>query len=307
MVLRPVNLLMVAFSQLLIFFLLLYPIFDEYNIGYSLSPTNALLFILTSVIVTGAGNLINDICDLKADIVNKPERVYIGEMAMSTTTAHIYYIVLLLTGAILSAKIAWDINRPWLWLIYPAITLILFSYSATLKRLPLLGNLVIAVFATLVPGMVLFAEYGSIQQLEEVNFMAYEFVFFISLAYLSFSVFSTWYRELIKDLEDIEGDLMQSYLTYPVMSGPRESQDFAISLGYTLLITFSFWLYILNFFSYGLLYYLLFFILLPLPLIFIIRMTYHANEKRDYTKISKNLKLLMINSLVFFIMLILGF
>lgn len=180
-------------------------------------PGKYLLAALSASLSAAAGYVINDFFDLQADLINKPERS-LPSGKVSKKAAVVFYLVLLL----LSMFSAYIIN----WIVFLIVFLtnvLLFLYSSGLKRIPLLGNLVISfltgfvfIFGGIVAGNIYAAVIPSV------------FAFLLNLS-----------REGIKTIEDIPGDKNTGIITFPQRYGVNLSKKLiAVLLIVLLLFTF---------------------------------------------------------------------
>jgi len=156
-------------------------------------------------IVTGAGNSINDYFDHKIDAINKPERP-IPSGRISLKTALIYSIFLFVMGII----IAFSINLLLGMIAFLSSVLMIF-YARDLKTKCLVGNMSISfltglcfVFGGIAVGQIVVSIY--------LGF----FAFLMTMA-----------REIVKDMEDVEGDKIEGAATLPILRGMRTSSILA--------------------------------------------------------------------------------
>ena len=258
------------------------------------------LFILDTILIAAAGYVINDIFDQKADLVNKPRNTFIGVDLIPVKLAWVYYSVLVLVGFVLALYIADTINKTHLLLIYPSVTLLLFLYSYTFKKLALLGNLVVAIFCAFVPGIILYAEWDAINYAEVLSITEYEFLINMFTAYISFAFLSTMVREVVKDLEDVIGDTSSGYKTLPIMIGKKGAKYFATSIGILLILSYGLW--VLPFIATDSIIVIAGLTsIMVIYSVFIIRRLIQASRKEDYSLISKQVKILMVISLFIFL------
>ncbi|MFT4533990.1 MAG: 4-hydroxybenzoate polyprenyltransferase [Saprospiraceae bacterium] len=287
-----------AISQFLIYWVYIIPLFDGQDIV--LSGSLWWLFIIDTVLIAAAGYVINDIIDQKADQLNKPTRLYLGPSHLSEKSVWFYFGFLVLVGFMIALYIAYSIEKIHLLLIYPTAVGLLYLYSKSFKKLPLIGNLVVAIFCAFVPGIILYAEWDVLEVAKVSSPSEYEFIFGMFLSYLTFAFLSSLIRELVKDIEDIEGDKLVGYKTYPVVYGEKKAKVLCINVCLVLIISYGLWF--LPFIAadflgiiVGLISAIFFFSL------FILHRMIHANEKQDFSTISKWLKILMVLSLFVFL------
>ncbi len=171
---------------------------------------SALVFLVV-FLVSGAGNAINDYFDIKIDSINRPERpIPSGRVKLKEA---FYFSYLLFT---LGTLLAFSINT-----VCGAIALfnsiLLIIYAKTLKGTPLLGNLSIGYLtgSTFLFGASVFGP-GGLKTL---------FVLFL-LAALAITA-----REIVKDIEDMEGDRAEGADTLPIRIGAKKAGYLAALIG----------------------------------------------------------------------------
>ena len=191
---RYPNLAIIALTQFLTALFLL----ENSSFLGLLANLQFILLILSTLLIASGGYIINDYYDIKIDYVNKPDRVVIGKhlKRRHVLVIHSFFNGL---GILLGIFVSW-----WIVGINILATFLLWLYSNLLKRLPLWGNLVVS-FLT---GLSVFVVYILFRQNLELIAMYSVFAFFISLI-----------REIVKDLEDIEGDEKFGCRTLPIAVG----------------------------------------------------------------------------------------
>lgn len=233
MLVRPLNLLFIALTQYLLFFHFLFPLFRSAGATVLLEGWRAWAFLLTTTLIAAAGYVMNDLYDIETDKVNKPHKWLVGNR-ISHGAARIWSGILLLAGGVSAALIAIDIREPRLWLLYPLSVILLWVYSRHLKGRPLAGNLLIALFCAMVAGIVWFAEREGFSQLgNQAKGAAGALVFYLAFAFLA-----TLFREIVKDCEDVKGDLTASHRTLPIVAGISKARQWAIASGLLLDCSF---------------------------------------------------------------------
>jgi len=174
-----------------------------------------ILLILSVVTINGAGNVINDIYDLDIDRINRPERPLPSGL-ISIEGARIYLMVLLGFGVLFS----WLISVPAFIIAGPISISVLVAYSARLKRQPLVGNIAVS-FMLGLAFIYVGAAFGKIETTLVMAVLAFGF---------------TLIREIIKDLEDLEGDAGDNARTLPIIWGESKT----LKLVLFLMVTFAF-------------------------------------------------------------------
>ncbi len=232
---RLPNLLIVAFTQYLVYGALLRPAFDQYNISLALPPRTFWLFVLDTLLVTAGGYIINDLVDFRTDLANRPEKVVLGRYIRKQTAYWLYFSVNIM-GFLLAFYLALSVGQPPLVGLYPLAALLLYAYSAKLKKQPLSGNLLISLFCAAVPGIVWFAERAGFADLSAKAPARAGEIAVLLFWYLSFAFWSTLYRELIKDMEDVGGDRQTGCRTVAVAWGMGVAKGVAAATGLSLLV-----------------------------------------------------------------------
>ena len=175
------------------------------------------LFILAGLsgaLVNAGGNIINDYFDIEIDKINRPDRP-LPSGKISLKNALSFYIYISLFAFVIVNKI-----NILAFSIVVVTSVMMFLYSYKLKGIPLVGNIVVSFFtglAFLFGSVVVGNIYcGIIPAL---------FAFLISLM-----------RELVKDIEDIEGDKSVRISTYPIKYGVDKTVNIIIVIGVILMI-----------------------------------------------------------------------
>ncbi len=292
---RPLNLLIVALTQYLFYFFL----FLKPNGSFDLLLSHRLLFtfIVVTVIISACGYYINDYFDYETDQTNlKTDKL------SHRGTYLISYFTLFIVGWILSIWIAYEIDKLFLSVIYLIATGLLYLYSSHFKRMPLSGNLIVAIFSAFVIGIILYAELDTVLsdlwQNTVFDGQALQIIFF----YLLFIFMLSFIREIIKDIEDIDGDRKLAYRTYPIVVGVKSAKKLSFALTIVLFIIACSWLYY-SWFSFSLLLNIWYVISIILPSLYILILIKKSLLKNDFAHISSVCKLLMFSGLIYIIAL----
>jgi geranylgeranylglycerol-phosphate geranylgeranyltransferase len=185
--------------------------------------------LLASVVVftaTGAGNVINDYFDHEIDAINRPERP-IPSGRISRGVAGVYSIILFALASLMGFYLGLLPG-----LVVVSSSLLMVYYAWRLKKRCLVGNITISFLTGLsfvFGGIVL----GEVRASILLGFYA----FLMTMA-----------REIVKDMEDVEGDLAEGATTLPITHGMRISGVLAASFMLIASLT-SPSLYLLGIFS----------------------------------------------------------
>jgi geranylgeranylglycerol-phosphate geranylgeranyltransferase len=238
---------------------------DEIDIGL------AIIAGLCGGLIDAGGNIINDYFDIEIDRINKPERpLPSGSISKGGSIA--LYIMSTSAGIILSLNLD-PISSSIV--IFSAI--MLFLYSFRLKFIPLVGNLTIAFMTGLA-----FIFAGSVAGNFKDSLIPASFAFLINLG-----------REIMKDIEDMDGDMRCGVRTFPIVSG-IERAILMINLTLALLILITPLPYLLKFYNF---YYLITVIFVDLILIYVILSLLRDRTKRNLNRLSNVLKFEMVAGL----------
>jgi len=196
------------------------------------------LLVLSTIMIAAAGNVINDYFDMRADRINKPNRVIVGKTIKRRWAIIIHSA--LNVGAFAIAIYLGVRNHTFWYLFIHLITMnSLWFYSLFLKKQPLIGNFLIAGLTAMVPilcGIHFYVQQSLIwTQVESQTAFSYWFQaliedghFIILLAFFAFV--NNFAREIIKDMEDIDGDKKVGAKTLPIVSGMRSAKIWSTGL-----------------------------------------------------------------------------
>ncbi|MBX9851670.1 MAG: geranylgeranylglycerol-phosphate geranylgeranyltransferase [Cytophagaceae bacterium] len=237
-----------------------------------ITDINLFLIVLSTGMIAAAGYIINDYYDIKIDMINKPKRVVVGKL-LTRRIAIFGHTVLNFTGILIGLIVSWKIAAVNFLAAY-----FLWLYSNSLKRLPLVGNIIVSALTSL--SILIIALYYKKNELLIINFAV--FAFFISLI-----------REIIKDMEDVKGDSAFGCRTLPLVYGIRKTKIFL----YMLLVLFLIILLLLGKdFRKEMVYY--FSALILLPVIFLIIRLTKADNSKDFRVLSRICKFIMVGGVV---------
>ena len=227
---RYQNLLLLALMQLIFRFGYL----ELINIPLSLFYWQYALLVGATVLIAAGGYVINDIFDQETDEENKPNNVIIGKY-ISEAKAYTIYAALTISGVICGFILANSVSHPNFAVIFVLIATLLYFYASMLKQIAVLGNVVVATllaFSVLIIGV-----FDIFPNTFDFNRQQMSLAFAILWDYALFAFMLNLAREIIKDIEDINGDKNQGIRTLPVRIGSDLSAKIAsgilfLSAGY---------------------------------------------------------------------------
>ena len=292
------NLVMIAVTQVLFYFSLVQPLFSK-GIYTRFDNLHFGLLMIASVLIAAAGYIINDYFDLNIDQVNKPDRTVIDKV-IKRRWAIVLHLLFSFTAIIISLYI--DLNSAVFWLTGSNIicAFLLFGYSITLKKKLLWGNILISALTAWVVIVCFLCYYKSFycSNCDQVYFTLYNTRFIrISFLYAGFAFVISLIREVVKDLEDIDGDNRYGCKTMPIAWGIPASKVFVavwlvVLIGMISIVQ----VYVLQF---GWIWSSVYCILLIIfPLIWILRKLFMAQVPKDYHELSSAIKFVMLAGLV---------
>lgn len=300
------NLLIVALTQYLMRFAIISPILRINGFELQLGEFHFLLLVLATVMITAAGYVINDYFDTRTDMLNRPDKVIIGRQ-ISRRTAIILHWGLNFAGILTGFYLAFHIGVPLLGFAFVFVGGLLWFYSTTYNRQFLVGNLIIALLTALVPVMVVLfeipmlnREYGNILKISQTNFN-HILAWVGSFGYFAF--ITTLIRELIKDIEDYEGDTAQGRRSVPIVLGIRYARVIVGGLIILTLVSLAYLysVYLMTGFygetDYLSLIYFILFLMIPFALLFY--KVAGAGKREDYTFSNSLAKIIMLSGLLY--------
>jgi 4-hydroxybenzoate polyprenyltransferase len=298
---RLPNLLIVALVQSLLYFRLLLPAFEQHGVAPRLNTLEFLFLVLATLCTTACGYIINDLYDYEMDLLNRKVKVIVNEKISAQTCIWIYalwgYI-----GFLLSLYLAFRIGQVYMMGLYILSFVLLFLYTKILKKRPLLGNMLVALFCAGVAGLVWLAELPGWWALKNAAPQTAQALQSIINWYCAFAFFSTMFREIVKDLEDKPGDAAAGCRTFPIAAGDAAAKYLAMAMAGLLLLLLG-GLYIYQVPGFGSRFYLGALLGVVGPLVYAIYLLQKAQTPSDYHRISTLAKLVMLAGVLLLLLL----
>ena len=226
---RYQNLLMLAFMQLIF----RYGFLKFQNIPLTLSDLQYGLLVLATVSIAAGGYIINNILDVETDSDNDPENVIVGK-TISEISAYNLYIGFTVIGVAIGFYLSNVINKPGLASLFIIIAGTLYFYATSLKQSLLIGNIIVALllsFSVLIIGV-----FDLYPVTFDANRPVMGLLFGILLDYALFAFIINFMREIVKDLEDIEGDTNQGMNTLPIAFGVNRTINLLFGFSFIPII-----------------------------------------------------------------------
>ncbi len=282
----------------------IYPFLNTINYELHFSEFNFFLLVMATVCIAAAGYAINDYFDVRVDMANHPDSVVVGTK-ISRFSAMTTNNILNLAGVAMGFWVSYSIGLYKLGLIFILTSGGLWFYSALYKRQLIIGNLIVALFAALVPLLTVIYEIPLLNKEitpdrppAEATLVSVMFMFVAG--YSAFAFLTTLAREILKDIEDIEGDRINERRTIPVVWGINTAKAIIIFLLIIVIGALGF-IYIMYFTdSVSLIYITL---LIVIPIIYLIVRIIKASSKSHFRHISLGMKGVMLSGLLFSVLL----
>ncbi|MFO7869595.1 MAG: geranylgeranylglycerol-phosphate geranylgeranyltransferase [Bacteroidales bacterium] len=297
---RYKNLLMIIATQFLMRYALFQPLLETKYSSLAVSLDLQLPFIqfvflvLATVFICAAGYIINDYFDVNADMINKPDKVVIGKH-ISRRTAMSLHWVLNIVGILLGGIVSYHIGYINFTSIFVLIITLLWLYSTTFSKQPFVGNILVALLVAMVPLIVAIYELIPLNemyyQVLKHSFLSFERLLFWSLGYAIFAFLLSLIREMVKDVEDLQGDKAYGRNTVPISLGIPIAK-IIISLVYLVTIGALFFVFAMHLRS--VLSGLYIFVGIVFPLMLSAVLFVKAQSAQEYKRVSSFLKYIMI-------------
>ncbi|HOZ89492.1 MAG TPA: geranylgeranylglycerol-phosphate geranylgeranyltransferase [Bacteroidia bacterium] len=294
------NLIILALAQCLIYYMIVVPLLKTSEFTPSLHTWQFLLVVLSTVFIAAGGYTINDFFDKDIDAANGIGKVH----DFSGWTLKTFYFVFSIMGIAVGLYLTYALKLRQFALTYLLTAALLYFYSASYKRLPLVGNFVVAFLTAVAVFLPAFADY-ELQyafrdiKLPVINNKMYNLrlIIAITAAYAFFAFLISLVREVIKDMEDIDGDREFGCNTLPIVAGINNAKLISIGL---LLLIFGLILFLqikqswwesLPVFGYTILF-------VQVPLLILAVKLYFSAEKKHFKVASMIAKIVMVGGIL---------
>jgi 4-hydroxybenzoate polyprenyltransferase len=264
-VVRGYNIAIIVLAQYLAAIFIFSPDLTLKNVVFNL---DLYFIVLATICVIAAGYIINNFYDSKKDLINKPIKSKIDNIVSQQIKLKIYFFLNFI-GFIFGFLVSWRAA-----LFFAIYIFLIWLYSHKLKKYPLTG-LFSASILSILPFFAIFIYY---KNFSDIIFTHAAFLFFVLMI-----------RELLKDLENIKGDIVQNYQTIPVKYGEHFTK---LLISLLVLLTMNPIYFLLEYPEIGMMKYYFYFvgIIFVLFLIFL----WKANTRKDYIILHNVIKLIIV-------------
>lgn len=216
------NLVFIVITQVLFYTCILLPTIGN---NLKLSPVIFSILVGSSVLIAAAGYIINDYFDLNIDQVNKPDAIVV-QRYISRRWAIFWHFLFSSIGIVMAFYISWELRNPIIGFANFGCVILLWLYSTTFKKQLLIGNVLISLLTAWVILVIYFAEM-SVTRFDDPEYLTtFKNVFKYTVLYSGFAFIISLIREVVKDMEDREGDARYGCKTMPIVWGLPASKLF---------------------------------------------------------------------------------
>lgn len=243
---------------------------------------------LTIVLIAATGYWINDVYDYRIDRINKPNKMVVNAILSVKKVLTAYFLVIVCVLMFSFGYLGWYLFKFHITFINFVSVLLLFIYASYLKRVSMAGNLVIA-FLTALVLILAFYLYPVNPKENPAPIWAIIFAFEITLI-----------REIVKDVEDIKGDLQFGLRTLPIQIGVRQTK-WVLMVLYILFIISCYGPLILEFLRdrvVNWMYASASLALVQIPAVLLIRLLLQTDEPTEFGRQSRYLKYLILSGML---------
>jgi len=250
---------------------------------------NLFLIVFASAITIASGYIINNFYDSQKDLINRPNKSMLDRLVSQKTKLSVYFSLNFL-AVLMALIVSWRA-----FLFFSAYIFLIWFYSHKIKKYAIIGNLTSALLAVVPFFAILLYFYNKILFEEIENHMSH---FAVISAHAMFLFLLLLIREMIKDLENLKGDLANDYKTIPILYNETVSKQIITVLTFMTVIP----VYVLvNIYDVG--YMDIYFYICFIVMLFFLLYLWKSNSKQQYLLLHNVLKFLIVSG-VFCIVLI---
>ena len=226
------------------------PILVRAAFGEQMSMVVLMLIAFATMLIAAGGYVINDYFDVKIDRINRPDEIVVTQ-SVSKQSAMRLSVTLSAIGVVLGMIVAIMLRSITIGIVFVLTPGLLWFYSASYKRLFMVGNITIALLAAMPPMLVAMSNVAALQLRfgELISYTTLEHDLYCWLGgFALFAFLLTWIREIIKDAQDQTGDREFECHTMPIVWGETWTKVFVTGLiVLTIAIIGHLWWHVLPF------------------------------------------------------------
>jgi 4-hydroxybenzoate polyprenyltransferase len=236
-----------------------------------------LIIVFVSTLTIASGYIINNFYDAQKDLINRPNKTMLDRLVSQKTKLQVYF-TLNFMATTLAFIISWRAA-----LFFASYIFLIWYYSHKLKKFPIIGNLTASMLAIL-------PFFGTLLYFKNFYQVIFAHAVFLTLLILI--------REMIKDLENLKGDMANNYQTIPVRFGEKISKQV---ITFLTIFTIAPVYVLIEIYDVG--YMDIYFYISLMVLIFFLLKLWKSETQKDYIKLHNILKSIIVAG-VFCIVLI---
>ncbi len=264
-VVRGYNIIIIVLAQYLAAIFIFSP---EKSLREVILNLDLYFIVLATTCIIASGYIINNFYDSKKDKINKPIKSKIDSIVGQKTKLNIYFL-LNFVGVGFAFLVSW--RAAFFFTVY---IFLIWLYSHKLKKYPLTGLFSAAILAIL-PFFAIFIYY---KNFSTIIFTHASFLFFVLMI-----------RELVKDLENIKGDIAQNYITIPVKYGEYFTK---LLIGILIVFTLDPIYFLWKYPEIGMMKYYFYFV--GIVFVLSLLLLWKAKIKKDYVILHNIIKLIIV-------------
>ncbi len=257
-------------------------------VDLALTDFNYILLVIATVCIAAGGYVINNIMDQDTDEIAKPQNRVVG-VSISETVAYNWYIGLTIVGVGIGFYLSNVIYKPTFASMFILVATLLYMYATSFKQIPVLGNVVVALMLS--TSIIIIGLFDILPAIDMDNRFRMKEAFDILMHYAIFAFIINLIREIVKDMEDMDGDYQSGINSLPIAIGVQKTK---IIVGVLTVISIGILAYYVNSNLFELdyvVYYTM--ILIVGPLIYFGVKLLNATTKKEFHHLSLVLKIIL--------------
>ncbi len=292
------NLVIILMTMCFTLFFVVNPLLGLKAFDAGLTVTGFVLLVLATLFIAVGGYLINDFFDMDIDRINKPGKNQVGRK-YPVAYIQLSFWILNIVAVIMGFIVAWMAGRPMYGLVFFFTAGLLWFYSERYQCMPLVGNLVVAFLSTLSFALVWLFDFFTLVN-NPVAFAyaqtSFPIVNKMMLIYMGFAFVTSLIRELVKDIEDVEGDQRYGCNTFPVRFGIKVTKITGVIVLLAGLALSAWAQMFFKTIGFNILFF--WFLAIDIEFIIVLVLLVKAGEKRHFSTLSVLIKILMLTGIL---------
>ncbi|WP_298155809.1 geranylgeranylglycerol-phosphate geranylgeranyltransferase [Flavobacterium sp.] len=248
--------------------------------------SNLFILVIASAFCIASGYIINNFYDAKKDLINRPQKSMLDRLVSQKTKLQVYFALNFIAVA-MALLVSWRVS-----LFFSVYIFLLWFYSHKLKKFAIIGNISAALLAVF-PFFGLLIYFFKTQH-EDYDLQKVGIIF----CHATFLFLLLLIREIIKDFENLAGDLANNYSTIPIEYGEKTAKKVITALAIATIIPI-----FLLIEDYDVGYMDIYFYSCLITLIFFIGYLWKSENKAQFLRLHITLKTLIVSG-IFCIILI---